>query len=62
MFEGRRWSYKDFNRLANRAANAFAAAGIGPGDRVAFVTWNLPEQVASFYGLLKMGAVPVPVN
>lgn len=62
IFEGRRWSYLEFDRLANRAANAFAAAGVGKGDRVAFITWNLPEQVAGFYGLLKIGAIPVPVN
>lgn len=62
VFEGRRWSYRDWNRLANRAANAFAGHGIGPGDRVAFLTWNLPEQVTGFYGLLKIGAVPVPIN
>ena len=46
----------------NRAANAFAAHGIGLGDRVAFLTWNLPEQVTGFYGLLKLGAVPVPIE
>ena len=62
VFEGRRWSYRQWNREANRAANAFAARGIGPGDRVAFLTWNLPEQVSAFYGLLKLGAVPVPIN
>jgi fatty-acyl-CoA synthase len=61
-FEGRSYSYRAFNALANRAANAFAARGIGRGDRVVFMTWNLPEQIASFYGLLKIGAVPVPVN
>ena len=61
-FEGRRWSYRDWNRLVNKAAHAFAARGIGRGDRVAFLTWNLPEQVTGFYALLKIGAVPVPIN
>ena len=62
VFEGRRWSYAQWNRLVNKAANAFVAYGIGPGDRVAFLTWNLPEQVTAFYGLLKIGGVPVPIN
>ncbi len=61
-FEGREWTFRAFNRLANKAAHAFAARGIARGDRVAFLTWNLPEQVAAFYGLLKIGAVPVPIN
>ena len=62
VFEGRRWTFRQWNREVNRAAHAFAARGIGQGDRVAFLTWNLPEQVTGFYGLLKLGAVPVPIN
>jgi len=62
VFEGRTWTYREWNREVNRAANAFAGHGIGCGDRVAFLTWNLPEQVTAFYGLLKIGGVPVPIN
>jgi long-chain acyl-CoA synthetase len=62
VFEGRRWTFRQWNREVNRAAHAFAARGIRRGDRVAFLTWNLPEQVTGFYGLLKLGAVPVPIN
>ncbi len=62
VFEGRRWSYRQWNREVNKAANAFMGLGIGRGDRVAFLTWNLPEQVTAFYGLLKIGGVPVPIN
>ena len=62
VFEGRRWSYRQWNRLVNKTAHAFLARGIGPGDRVAFLTWNLPEQVTGFYALMKIGAVPVPIN
>jgi fatty-acyl-CoA synthase len=62
VFEGRRWSYAQWNRTVNKAAHAFRAAGIGKGDRVAFLTYNLPEQVTGFYALMKIGAVPVPIN
>jgi fatty-acyl-CoA synthase len=62
VFEGRRWSYAQWNRWVNKAAHAFRAAGIGKGDRVAFLTYNLPEQVTGFYALQKIGAVPVPIN
>lgn len=62
VFEGRRWRYRQWNLEVNRAANAFAARGIGRGDRVAFLTWNLPEMVTGLYALLKIGAVPVPIN
>ena len=62
VFEGRRWTYAEWNREVNRAAHAFRARGIAKGDRVACLTYNLPEQVTAFFALLKMGAVPVPVN
>ncbi len=62
VFEGRRWTYMQWNRLVNKTAHAFRAAGIGKGDRVAFLTYNLPEQVTGFYALMKIGAVPVPIN
>ena len=62
VFEGRRWTYLEWNRLVNKAAHAFRAAGIAKGDRVAFLTYNLPEQVTGFYALMKIGAIPVPIN
>ena len=62
VFEGRRWTYAQWNRTVNKAAHAFRAAGIGKGDRVALLTYNLPEQITGFYALMKLGAVPVPIN
>ena len=62
VFEARRWTYAQWNRWVNKAAHAFRAAGIRKGDRVAFYTYNLPEQVTGFYGALKLGAIPVPIN
>ena len=62
VFEGRRWTYAQWNRLVNKTAHAFRAAGVGKGDRVAILTYNLPEQVTAFYALMKIGAIPVPIN
>lgn len=62
VFEGRRWTYRQLNQWANQAAHAFVAHGVRSGDRVAFLTWNLPEMVCGFFGLLKIGAIPVPIN
>lgn len=62
VFEGRRWTYAKWNHEVNRAAHAFRARGVGKGDRVAILTYNLPEQVTAFFALLKIGAVPVPIN
>ncbi len=62
VFEGKRWTYTTFNRLVNKAAHAFRSHGVCHGDRVGFLTPNLPEQVIGYYALLKLGAIPVPIN
>ncbi len=62
VFEGARWRYRDVNRLVNKTAHAFRAHGIAFGDRVGFLTPNLPEQIIGYYALLKLGAIPVPIN
>ncbi len=45
-----------------RAAGAFAAAGIGKGDRVAVWAPNSAEWIVAAFGLLTAGGVLVPVN
>ncbi len=55
-------SYAELDARANRVARALEADGIGPGDRVAFLDKNSPEQVELFFGASKLGAVPCPVN
>jgi len=57
-----RISFKELNDLSCRAANAFLGLGIGPGDRVAFMTHNCLEYICCRLGLAKIGAVPVPLN
>jgi long-chain acyl-CoA synthetase len=47
---------------SNRVAQALAAAGVGHGDRVAFVDKNAPECFEVMFGAAKLGAVLVAVN
>jgi acyl-CoA synthetase len=42
-------------------AGLLAARGIGPGDVVAFQLPNWPEAASTFYGLLQLGVVVVPI-
>jgi len=54
-----------FAELADRvrcAAGAFAAAGIGKGDRVAIWAPNSANWIIAAFGLLTAGGVLVPVN
>ena len=64
--EGRREicskSYRDLDDESDRFASALAALGIAKGDRVLQFLENSPALVASFYGILKAGAVVAPCN
>jgi acyl-CoA synthetase (AMP-forming)/AMP-acid ligase II len=62
VFGGRRTSWGEALGEANRIASALAAAGLGPGDRAAFLAKNSVESVLFFYGAAKAGVVPVPLN
>jgi len=50
------------NALACQVANGLKNAGIAPGDKVALSCPNLPYFPFVYYGILKAGAVVVPVN
>ena len=55
-------TFGELDRRSNRVAQALAAAGVGFGDRVAFVERNGAEFFDVVFGLAKLGAVAVPVN
>ena len=57
-----RLTYGQLDELANRAAQALRAMGIGPGDRVAASWPNEAEVVVAFHGAMRLGAVWVGVN
>ena len=62
IFGDRRWSYRELDELAGRLAGALHTAGIGPGDRVAFLLPNCPELVLLYLACFRRGAVAVPLN
>src|ERR1700693_523798 len=62
FYEDRVLSYGDVQDLANRAGNALRDLGIGMEDRVVMICLDAPEFVGTFWGAIKIGAVPVPVN
>lgn len=57
-----RLSYAQLNASANQVANLLASRGIGVGDKVAVMIPNLPYFTSIYYGILKAGAVAVPLN
>ncbi|MDJ0738447.1 MAG: long-chain fatty acid--CoA ligase [Gammaproteobacteria bacterium] len=55
-------SFADIDGQSNGIARGLAAAGIASGDRVALYCPNVPEFVSAYLGIVKAGAVVVPVN
>jgi len=55
-------SYAQVNGAANQIANGLIAKGIKPGDKVALSCLNLPYFPMIYYGILKAGAVVVPLS
>ena len=51
-----------FNEKANRGANALISRGIGKGDKVAILMMNCLEWLPIYFGILKTGALAVPLN
>ena len=59
---GERLTFAQLNARCNRVANAFAAAGVSKGERVALLLMNGAEFFEAYFALAKIGAVVVPLN
>ncbi len=62
VFDGGQLTYRQLDQASDRVAANLAAAGIKPGDRVALQLPNIPQFLISYFGILKAGAVVVPLN
>jgi long-chain acyl-CoA synthetase len=62
VFDGGQLSYRELDVASDRVAANLVAAGIVPGDRVALQLPNIPQFLISYFGILKAGAVVVPLN
>ncbi|WLS04357.1 acetoacetate--CoA ligase [Shinella oryzae] len=52
-----RWSWDDLRARVSRLQQAFAAMGIGEGDRVAAMMPNMPETIAAMLAAASLGAI-----
>lgn len=55
-------TYAELDAASDRFAGLLAAEGVRPGDRVAVFLPNMPQYHTVFFGILKAGAVHVPVS
>lgn len=59
--ERRSWSYDELNRETCRLASGLSSLGIGRGDVVAIYMPMLPEIVAGYLAIAKLGAIVLPL-
>ena len=57
-----RLTYQDVQRNVNRCGSALRRLGVRPEERVLLLLYDSPEFVYTFFGAIKIGAVPVPLN
>jgi long-chain acyl-CoA synthetase len=61
-FRAQQFTYAELNAMADRVAAGLHAMGIRAGDHVALSCPNIPWFPIVYFGILKAGAVVVPLN
>jgi acyl-CoA synthetase (AMP-forming)/AMP-acid ligase II len=62
VFEGQRFTHREFNARINRLANALRGLGLHRGDKVAVVLDNSLELLEVYQAVAKTGMVVVPLS
>ncbi len=62
IFGGMEMTYRELDILSDRFATALADMGVKKGDRVGLHLPNSPQFAIAYYGLVKVGAVFVPIS
>src|SRR6266478_4265377 len=61
-YQDQKFTYQDVYENVNRTGNALKELGVEIEHRVLLVLPDSPEFAFSFFGAIKMGAVPIPTN
>src|SRR5260370_37088802 len=55
-------TYRDLDARMNAVASMVARLGVRPGERVAMLIGNRTEFIEFFFGSMRAGAIPLPLN
>jgi len=61
-YEGKTWTYAEFDRDIQRLSRGLHQHGIQPGSRVGLLLPNDPSFVFSYLATVRLGATAVPIN
>ncbi|HHT48559.1 MAG TPA: long-chain fatty acid--CoA ligase [Firmicutes bacterium] len=62
IFLEQEWTYRQFNELVSKMANALIELGLSVGDPVGIYLPNSPQFLIAYYGILRSGGIAVPIN
>lgn len=58
----RNYTYKNLQKMINKTANGLRELGVSVDDRIMILMLDVPQYYAMFWGAIKIGAVPIPIN
>ncbi|MDA8099790.1 MAG: long-chain fatty acid--CoA ligase [Nitrospiraceae bacterium] len=61
-FEGKRYTFREMDRLASAFSAFLRQQGAKRGDRVALLSCNCHWYVAAYFGIIRSGCVVLPIN
>lgn len=61
-FEGRQFTYGEWDAQSNKIGQALMAEGVAPAERIGFLAHNSPEYFELLFGAAKINAVTLAVN
>jgi fatty-acyl-CoA synthase len=59
---GKRFTYAQFGERCQKLASALASAGVRPGDRVGFLSFNTHRLLEGYFGVPQARAMLMPLN
>ena len=59
---GEKITYEQLSEKVNQTGNVLKKIGLNPGDRILMVVKDSPEFFYLFWGAIKAGFIPVPLN
>jgi fatty-acyl-CoA synthase len=59
---GRQFTYGEFGRRCELLATGLRKFGIGPGDRVGYLSFNNHQLLEGYFGVVQAGAIVMPLN
>jgi long-chain acyl-CoA synthetase len=61
-FQKHKITFRQINETVNKLAHGFRTLGLEKGDRAGIFSENCLEYIFSYFGVLKLGGIAVPIN